>query len=234
MLPFTTTRAQPNFVPDRPGLGDGSYILQPKITYLESGFEYFEGGAVDQFSLGQVLFRHGLVPGVEMRVQVNSFIIETRPLDNETGVPDPGLGLKFDLLDQQDSCFQLSGMGSVSVPAGYSPFTDDRWHPSAKLIADYDLTEGCCWTFNSNLGYTLGPGETSITTITFTPGFAIPETNYGGYFGYAGFLKEQNSEHFVEAGLTRMVDHALQLDINTGYDLNNGNSFVGLGLAVRF
>lgn len=232
-IPFASSQAQDTFAPDRPGLGNGTYVLHPKITYLETGLEYYEGGKIDQFSFGQVLFRHGLIEGMELRVQVNSFIIERRPVDNESGVPDPGLGVKFDLVNRPASGFSLSGLTSVTIPAGYSTFSDDKWHPSGTLLADYQLSQ--YWSLGSNFGYTAGPGYTSdLVTVTLTPGFSVPNSDYGGYFGYAGFITESDNQHFLEAGLTKRVAQSLQLDINTGYDLNSGDSFVGVGLALQF
>lgn len=233
LIPFASSQAQDTFAPDRPGLGNGTHVAQPRITYFETGLEYFEGGSIDQFSFGQVLFRHGLTQGVELRAQLNSFVVQTRPLDNETGVPDPAVGLKFNLADKPGSPFKLSGLGSVSIPAGYSTFTDDQFHPSFTLLADFQLSE--LWAVTSNLGYRFGPsGTADRLTLTVTPGFSVPDSRYGGYFGYAGFLWEVENEHFIEAGLTKKVGQNLQLDLNGGIDLNSGNLFAGFGLAAQF
>lgn len=232
-FPFVTTQAQSTFAPDRPGLGDGTYVVQPRTSYLEAGAEYYEGGAIDQFSFGQVLFRHGLARNVELRLSFNSFVLETRPQDNQTGAVDPGLGLKFDLYSDPESPLSLSGLASVSIPAGYSPFTNNRWEPSATFLADYQLSE--YWSLNSNIGYSLDPGdEPDLFIITLTPGFAIAQSSYGGYFGYAGFLSAANSQHFIEGGITRLIAEDVQLDINAGIDANNGDAFAGAGLAIRF
>ncbi|MDX1671024.1 MAG: hypothetical protein R3211_01685, partial [Balneolaceae bacterium] len=67
LLSFGTLLAQNNISPDRPGIANGSYVLEPKMTYLESGVEYFDTGTLTEVSLGQILFRHGLADGVELR-----------------------------------------------------------------------------------------------------------------------------------------------------------------------
>lgn len=74
------------------------------------------------------------------------------------------------------------------------------------------------------------PGQ---VIFTLTPGFAIPATNFGGYVGYAGFYSDIDSQHFVEAGLTRIVGNDIQLDINAGIETGTGNLFVGAGFAAR-
>lgn len=234
ITPIASVHAQDVFSPDRPGLGNGTYVLSPKTTYLETGLEYYGSGSIDQFSFGQVLFRHGLTQGLEFRVLLNSFVIETRPFgSNQTGVADPGLELKFNLYDDPNSSFTLSGLGSVSIPAGYSPYTDNKWHPGATLLANYQLSEN--WSVTSNLGYTFGPGNTEdIVTITVTPGFSIPNSDISGYFGYAGFLADTASQHFFEAGVTKLLGQSVQIDINSGVDANSGDAFIGAGLALRF
>src|SRR5699024_6931053 len=128
----------------------GSYVVQPRASYLEVGAEYYEGGAIDQFSFGQVMLRYGLTQNVELRLSFNSFVVETRPAENESGITDPGLGLKFNLHNDPDSRLSLSGLASVSIPAGYSPFSNDHWEPSLTLLADYQLSE--YWAVNSNIG----------------------------------------------------------------------------------
>ncbi|MDZ7691844.1 MAG: transporter [Balneolaceae bacterium] len=235
LITFSAVHAQDKFSPDRPGLGNGTYVLQPKATYLETGVEYFEGGPVDQFSFGQVMFRHGILPGAELRVQLNSFVVQTqpRPLGDKTGMPDPGIGLKVDLMNRTNSPFRLSGLGSITIPAGYSPFSNDNYHPSGTLLADYQLSTN--WSLSANLGYTFGPVRRSdMVTLTITPGFSVPDSDVSGYFGYASFLTGNSKEHFVETGLTKMINSSLQIDVNGGYDLNSGNSFIGAGLAVKF
>lgn len=232
-IPLTSLQAQDTFSPDRPGLGTGTYVIPPKTTYLESGFEYLQGETTEEFSFGQVLFRHGLTQGLEMRVQLNSFVYQTQPFDDETGVPDPGVGFKFNIVNKPWSSFSLSGLGSVTIPAGYSTFSDDKYHPSGTLLANYQVSE--LWSVTSNLSYTFGPHNTSdLWTVTLTPGFSIPDTQFSGYFGYAAFITEITNEHFLEAGATKLVNPALQLDVNTGIDLNSGNAFAGVGVALRF
>jgi len=233
MIPWVSPQAQPTIAPDRPGLGNGTHVVYPSITYLETGVEYYEGGAVDQFSFGQVLFRHGLSKGMEFRLLLNSFILETRPVNNETGAADPGVGLKFNIYDNPLSRIKLSGLGSVSIPAGYSPFTDNKWHPSASLLADYKITP--YWIVTSNAGFTYGPDESrNIVMVSVTPTYSVPSTEWGGYAGYAGYFSGSYNQHFLEAGVTRIVLDRLQFDVNGGVETKAGDLFVGVGFAFLF
>lgn len=228
-IPVIAAQAQTTFAPDRPGLGDGSYVLHPQVLYLELGIEYDHASVIDQFNFGQIMLRYGLVQNVELRVSLNSYVVEDGPVSNESGFTDPGLGLKFNLFNDPESPLVLSGLVSVSIPAGYSPFTDDNWVPSAALLADYQISN--YWSINSNLGYSLNPG---VFMFTLTPGFAIGESNYAGYFGYAAFLSSVDDQQFIEGGITRLVGEYIQLDINGGVDVPSGDFFVGAGFAHQF
>lgn len=233
ILPVTSLHAQETLSPDRPGLGNGSYVLNPKITYLESGFEYLDTGSLDQFSMGQVLFRHGLTDGLELRVLLNSLIIQTSPVDNQSGFPDPGVGLKVNIIDWPVSSFRLSGLGSVSIPAGSSSFTNHEWVSSFSLLADIGVSE--YWGLSGNLGYTFGRGlPDDIWMFTLTPAYLIPDSNLGIYFGYAGFYSEPDHQYFLEAGITKFIQADLQLDVNGGVDAGSGNMFIGAGLVIKF
>jgi len=54
--------------------------------YLELGAEYYDAGAINQFSFGQIMLRYWLVQNVELRVLLNSYIVQNDPV-----VMKPGL-----------------------------------------------------------------------------------------------------------------------------------------------
>ncbi|NGP77791.1 transporter [Balneolaceae bacterium YR4-1] len=225
--------AQDNISPDRPGIGDGSYIVEPKVTYLEIGVEYFTVNDLNQYSLGQLVFRNGLLSGVELRMLLNSFVVQSFPSTDFTGVPDPGVGLKFKLFDRPGSNLRLSGLTTLSIPVGSTDFTTDEWIPSAALLADYSLTDYA--GISANLGYTFDVGPfPDVWKVTLTPGYALPgDSNIGIYGGYAGFYSEGVNEHYIEAGFTKHVKSFLQLDLNAGLDVESQGTFIGGGLALQ-
>lgn len=230
---YTPLMAQNNISPDRPGIGDGSYIVQPRVTYVETGVEYFAVDDLDQFSFGQIVFRHGLLPGIELRTLLNSFVVQSFPSTTFTGVPDPGVGLKFKVYDKPGTGVRLSGLTTLSIPVGSTDLTTDEWIPSAALLADYSLTDYA--TLSGNIGYTFEAGPfPEVWKVTITPGYALPgDANIGIYGGYAGFYSEGVNEHYIETGLTKHVKSFLQLDVNVGLDVEGLGIFVGGGLALK-
>lgn len=233
LIPFTTMKAQSTFAPDRPGLGTGAHVVERGVWYIELGGNYYDGGGYSQINIGEVMIRYGLSQYAELRVSLNSIVIESGSPQDEWGAEQPDIGLKFELLNNRSSALTLSGLVSVAIPTGYSIYADTRWEPSATLIADLQLSE--YWSINSNLGYTFKPeGISDELMFTVTPAFSFAGSKFGGYFGYALFVKADDSKHFIEAGITRLIGNDLQVDINTGVDVSNGDFFIGAGLAFRF
>lgn len=232
LIPHVTLRAQDNLSTDRPGIGNGSYVLETKITYLESGVEYFDTGSLTEVSLGQILFRHGLTDGVELRVLLNSLVIQSSDLVDETGFTDPAVGLKARVWEGER--LRLSGLGEISAPVGASELTADEWVPSFALLADYSLTE--YWTLSWNAGYTVGTGGLDdVWLLTVTPGYSVPgNSGVGFYAGYAGFYSGSGDEHFIEGGITKRLQPFLQIDLNGGVDADSGAGFVSSGVVLRF
>ena len=232
LLSFGTLLAQNNISPDRPGIANGSYVLEPKMTYLESGVEYFDTGTLTEVSLGQILFRHGLADGVELRVLLNSLVIQNSSLVDETGFTDPAVGLKVKIWEGSD--LRLSGLGEISAPVGASELTADEWVPSFALLADYSITD--YWSVSGNFGYTLGTGGLEdVWLLTVTPTITVPgNSGWGLYAGYAGFYSKAGDEHFIEGGITRLLQPFLQIDLNGGVDADSGAGFVGAGVVLRF
>ena len=227
-------KAQDDIVPDRPGIGNGTYVLQPQVTYLESGLEYYNLQAGDQYSFGQVLLRGGLTKGVELRLVLNSFVIQNIASVTDSGIPDPGVGVKFNIYNEPESSLRLSGLGNLSIPIGSQVYTSDEWVPTTTLLADYSFTDYASVT--ANAGYTFGVGPLQDAwQFSVTPSYTFlryPETSI--FAGYAGVFSDIGEQQFVEAGITHHLESYLQLDVNTGYDVANEEFFVGGGIALRF
>ncbi len=226
--------AQESIVPDRPGIGNGTYVLSPQMTYLESGVEYYNLDPGSQYSFGQVLLRNGLTKGVELRVVLNSFVIQNIASTTDSGIPDPGMGVKVNLYNESSSKLRLSGLGSLSIPIGSEIYTSEEWVPTTTLLAEYSLSEFSSVT--ANVGYTFEVGRLPAAwNISITPGVTLlryPQT--GIFAGYAGVFSDAGNQQFIEAGITHHLESYLQLDVNSGYDVKNEELFIGAGLALKF
>lgn len=232
-----SSKAQENYTPDRPGIGNGSYVVAPGIFGLETGIQLSTAKSVNQFDIGQLLLRFGVFEKLEMRVLMNSY--STQHIDEadivNSGFQDLGLATKLMLMESESKETRVSAIGKVSLPVGASAFTKYEVIPTLFLTADHSLTES--FSMSSNVGYTFGVGDLSDNWLfTITPGFTFPnQKNLGVYAGYAGIYSGNKiNEYYAEAGVTLVVNGGAYLDFNAGYEFENESLFIGIGFSQGF
>lgn len=224
-----------NYSPDRPGIGNGSFITPEGMLGLEAGFQFSKTEFNEQYDIGQLVLRYGLSEKLELRALLNSYTsVDTELLGGSTsysGFQDIGIGLKYNLVSG-DGKPSVSALAEFSLPVGSDEFTSDETVPSIGLLADYALNESI--SLSSNLGYSFNVGNVDDSWLfTVTPGFAISD-NVGGYFGYAGNYYGNFEQHWIEGGFTFGLSNDIQLDANIGYDTENEITFLGTGIAKGF
>ena len=222
--------AQDTIVPDRPGIGNGSFTVAPGDAYLESGIVFRNTDFADQFDVGQLGFRTGLTHHLELQILLNSISFLDTPA-NDSGVEDLGIGLKRDIVES--SSFQLALLGILSIPTGSEIVTNNEWIPQFSLIGDYSISE--MWTLSSNLGYSFGVADIDEQWLfTLTPSITpFSQANFNIYGGYAGLYDPDSNQHFAEFGLILFPLPYIQLDINSGFQFNSNNYFVGIGFSAQ-
>lgn len=227
-----------NYSPDRPGIGNGSSITPQNMLGLETGLEFSTSDFVDQFSVGQFLLRYGVSDDLEFRAFLGSYNSTDITLIGseitETGFSDMTVGAKYNLISGNDKP-TVSALANISLPVGSDTYTKDEVVPSLNILADHSLTE--VWSISSNLGYTFGVGNLDdMWLFTLTPAVSFPANEgLGAYFGYAGMYYGDNANfHWLEGGLTLELERGAQLDINLGYETEEGVTFIGAGFAKGF
>lgn len=231
----TTVQAQ-SFSPDRPGIGNGSFITPQNVIGLEAGVQYTTTESSDQINIGQVLLRYGVMEKLELRALINSYVSTTfdGPVESISGFQDMSAGLKYNFIGGNRST-SVSGLVEFSFPVGSDEYTNDEVVPSMVILADQSLNE--TWGITSNFGYNFGPGSLDDNWFyTFTPSFSFPSKEYiTGYFGYAGmYFGNSFNRHWLEGGMTYALKSGAQLDINLGYETEGEVLFIGAGFAKGF
>ncbi|MBT8337608.1 MAG: transporter [Gemmatimonadetes bacterium] len=226
--------AQETITSDRPGLGSGSFVVDPGILQFEIGGEYAESDATDRISIGQGLLRYGVVDGLELHGIVGSFVVLPGDDDGTRGLLDVGLGAKL-RLPSPDPALTWSVLGTVLFPTGAERLTADEIVPAATFLADVALVDGVGVTLNvGSSGWGTDAGDQTV--LTLTPSVALPgSTPMAVYGGYAGYYASGGADlHYVEAGLTWLRAADLQLDVNSGVEVDGDGWFVGIGVAKRW
>ena len=230
---FNLVQAQ-NYSPDRPGIGNGSFIIPQGMLGFEAGVQFSNTDLNKQFDVGQLVLRYGINEKLEFRALLGSFTtVDAEQIGGSTsytGIQDMGVGFKYNLYRGDAST--LSALAEVSLPFGTEEFTSDETVPSIGVLADHALNESL--SISSNLGYSFSISNVNDSWLsTLTPGFMISES-MNGYFGYAGNYYGNFEQHWVEGGVTYGLESGTQLDLNFGYDTENEIAFIGIGFAKSF
>ncbi len=223
-------------VSDRPGFWNGAYTVAPGRVQAEAGY------ALDALSdaqeavheLGQLVVRVGVTERLEARALVGSYVAGTDTTDG--GYTGAALGAKLSLAERPT--WSLSAEASATLPTATGGFDtgDDRARPEARLLFDGAL--GRSLTLSVNVGasaFATGAADAEVLAIPALTVALTPTTS--AYVGYAGSYRDDAPDsHFAEAGATLLARPDVQLDLNTGYRLDDAASrlFVGVGVAYLF
>ncbi len=215
-------------VPDRPGLGDGMWVVAPGVVQAEAGATLESAGG-DRSGVGSALVRLGFAP-LELRVQLPSLLLSTGPDDVEVG--DLGLGVKVPL--SWGGSWRWSVVGGATFATGTNGGTAGGTTGFGTLVGETSLTE--LLGFALNVGYTapFDEGGDGTASLIATPLFPL-SGRLAGYLGYAGFfeLGPASDGHFVEWGVTGTVGADTQWDLNAAREIDGDRWFFGVGLSRR-
>jgi hypothetical protein len=209
-------------------------VLPSGALQLEAGFEIARSGDVSTYSLGQTLVRVGFA-AFELDIFANSFVLvrgdlQTASIEQE-GFADLGVGVKVPVARDVGGRADVSLQGIVTAPTGATPISTGEWVPSVTALAD--VTLGASTALGLNVGWQVGTGALAdVVDVIVTPGFALGD-GFGGYAGWAGAFSDGGSTHILEGGFTYLPAPDVQLDINSGYDVDTDAWFLGAGIAVR-
>jgi hypothetical protein len=127
----------------------------------------------------------------------------------------------------------------ISLPEGDEDLTEDEWVPEAKLALAWELTSR--FSLGSNLNYTYavdGDDRFHQLAATLTGGLSLTD-RLGAYLEWFGFSEEAEdgpSTHYLDGGVTFLINNDLRVDARVGTGLNDADPdwFVGVGGAVRW
>jgi hypothetical protein len=219
---------------DRPGLGDGAYVLAPGVWQAELGFGIDGGGGERVYSIGQGVLRFGL-SGLEVRLYPNSYMLLRGEGSSESGFQDVGVGLKVPL-SAGGGGVRTSVVAGVTLPTGSDLLTADKFTGFSTLVLEGALSDQVSLAVNAGYSFPFDDAADGAIALIVTPGFPISGVDgLSGYVGYAGFVypEEWAADHVLEAGLSYLASADVQLDLNGGWNPDPQAWFVGVGVALR-
>ncbi len=245
-------KAQDNgYSADRPGLASTSFVVSEGKLLLESGLNTSKltPDADATSSFGELFLRYGVLPRVEILGSLNSYVSNATVGE---GFQNATVGLRINFFQipafnlppegssrtdpYQETKLNVSLAGNLNIPTGNDEVDFDQYTGNIGVYADFDPEhpDFTKWSISSNLTFFVDDIDVNDDYLfTFTPTYNFDE-RHSIYFGYAGFYGSDNIDrYYLELGLFLKVRNLerMQVDLNSGYDLNNDGFFLGAGVA---
>ncbi len=217
-----------SFSPDRPGFSTGTQVIAPGTVYLEMGYELqgrIRGEGRISHNLPITNLRFGLVSGLEMNLFWQGLSLNAQ--DKKVGTDSLGLGLKCALVKADR--INLSMLASVTIdePAGQTSLS-----PMAGLLWNYSISDRLDAFGVVQFSFNPENGLNSETAVGLALSITERTAVYAEYYN-AIMTSPLQVRHFMETGLTYMLNQRLQLDLYLGADLQFSDFRFGFGLAKK-
>ncbi len=230
--------------PDRPDFTEGTGVIPVGHVQIEGGTTLTRVDDVDANSFGELLVRFGLGERVEARLGLGSYSRIDTDAGNLSGLEDPALELKVRFTDEAGELAPgqpaVALVLATSVPVGDEELTDDEWVPAALLAFDWELSSR--FSLGANLGASYGAdGVGDRFTQAFgslAAGFSATDRlgTFVEWFGFSEEEKDGPSTHYVNGGVSYLINNDLIVDARIGTGLNDPDPdwFAGIGASVRW
>jgi len=234
---------------DRPGIADGSHVIDVGQLQLETGYlqeRHPEGDVRRRLSFVPTLLRIGLASRVEARLEGNTFSHErASAADGSTtarsGVSPLFLGAKILLSDpEQNGTLSVATIIRVAPPSGTDEFSTHRVTGDVRVVANWQFTPTL--SLNPNVGYASNEGSdgtrfgTALGALTLS-WQATSRWNPFVDVAYASREDAGGSWSMIgDAGVAYILDCDVQLDFSAGQNLHGvtaAKPFVAAGISVR-
>jgi hypothetical protein len=217
----------PGILSDRPGLGDGSWVLAPGVWQAEAGTT-IQGVSGDEVGLGSVLLRWGLDP-LEVRFYLPDLLLSVPGAGTEVG--DVGLGVKVPVTSGEAWAWAV--VGGTRLPTGTDAVGAGDPTGFATVVGETSLAPDVGFALNLGWAGRYDDADDGAFALIATPSLALSERT-SAYAGYAGFFTVGKPAHFIEAGVAGSLGPDLQWDVNSGANLAANDWFLGVGLSRRW
>lgn len=207
---------------------------------LESGYTFSKAGSAEFHSIGELLFRVPLHQRVELRLFNVGLGRANAAGGGAEGLLDPIIGVKFRFqTGVAGKTPDLALIAQSSISAGSADFRVRRSQPSLRFAGYYqiDSVNGAGWEIAWS---SLGPDGARFDQWAVSGYWSRTfNTRFAGFAEIYQLMPISNSgpsTAFADAGVTYLLDKAIQIDfrVGTGFNQRRDGWFMGAGIAFRF
>lgn len=237
ILLATAAHAADPLVGDRPDFTESARTVASGSLQLEVGATLDTSDDADRWTVGEVLLRHGLEDGTELRIVLPSYLsLEAGDADKLDGAGNAGVGLKQRLTDPDAAGPRIAVLTSVTLPTGSDDVTD--------RVTAVDLALAIEWDLNATMGLGLNAGaelmfdDDTSTQQWLSASLGLAASGRLGLFVESFVFTEELDRHasYLDLGATYLVTDDLAVDARVGFGLGDREDelFYGAGLVTRF
>jgi hypothetical protein len=237
-------------VTDRPDFTESSVTVGRGVAQLEMGYTFFknddDGVDTRSHSYPETLLRLGMFADwFEFRIDWNYATERTEAgavVDTISGAEDLTLGCKIALTGQECILPETAIILQMSVPTGSDEFSADKVLPGVNYLYGWDLNED--WSLGGSTGLNAVTDDvTNDLYNEFSQSLTIAHSwseDVGSYFEWymlSPISADTNRpEHYLNGGVTVLLNLDLQWDIRAGFGLTDASDdfFAGTGLSMRY
>ncbi|MFQ5494547.1 MAG: transporter [Phycisphaerae bacterium] len=242
-------------VTDRPDFTESVEAVPAGHVQLEAGYTFaYDREGKDRLrdhSAPELLLRIGVAENVELRIGWNGYSWTESQFQGETrrghrvtrtdwtqGAQDLSLGFKYKFAERDGLVPDLAVLGALAVPSGSRGASAGDVDPELLLLWAYDVTHAVALAGSVGVAGRRDGGDQFVQTFASMSVALTLTERLGGYVEYFGFYpntEHSDAAHFVNGGLTYLIDKNFQIDGRIGAGLNEeaDDFFIGVGFAWR-
>lgn len=233
--PISTDR--PDFVESSNTVGKGRFQIETSVAQERAT----QGGISARTGSTPTLFRYGLAPAWELRLETDGVTALRSSAGNASGVSDTALGAKWHMQDGGGSTPSVGWLFHVDLPSGSAAFRGQGARPSVRAVMEWELPQdyslgimpGVLWNQTPEAGRFLSGIFAVVAGKSFNERFR-------GFVEYSGqeltAAKNGGNIATFDMGVAYLLNDNLQLDTVAmwGTNRNTPRLSLGLGLSVRY
>lgn len=232
-----TVHAAEPLVGDRPDFTESALTVAPGKVQIEAGATLDASDAADGWTVGEVLIRHGLKPGTELRLVLPSYLsLEPASDDRRDGAGNAGVGLKQRLTHPDAAGPRVAVLTTVTLPTGSDDVTDSVTAADLVLAVEWDLADTI--GLGMNAGAELVFDDDNSTQQWLSAALGLAATERLGFFVESFVFTEELDRYasYLSLGATYLLSENLSVDARVGLGLDDRDDerFYGAGLVTRF
>ena len=229
-------------ITDRPTFSAAAFTVAPGKFQFEMGYTFTESGDQDQHNFGELLARIGVLPWLEGRLNLNSFVLVRAPTADSDGLQDFSVAAKAVIFRRPEGSSaavpQVALLAGVDLPTGTVDGGGSEVQPGARVLLHFDITDRLIIGSNLGWAYLRADGEwfnQGSASLGSAYSISSPVSVFVEWFGLFPENRGGGANNYLDAGITWILKPNLQLDWRIGVGLQDPdpNWFTGAGLSFR-